>query len=76
MTYGEYYKTQLLRVSVDSISDTATNYSAFEFFTERSKIAQGMEKALDIAVGQSVFVDIKFFQLRSIDLPDQYENAI
>ena len=39
-------------------------------------IAAAMQKALDEAVSKSVHVNIAFFQLRSIDLPDEYENAI
>ena len=63
-------------MSVDSISDTAKEFSALEFFTERTMIAAAMQKALDEAVSKSVHVNIAFFQLRSIDLPDEYENAI
>lgn len=76
MTYGEDYKTQILRVSIDSISDTATLFSALSFFTDKVVVSKHMQENLDKALDHTVFVNVKFFQLRSIDLPDKYELAI
>jgi len=61
---------------VDAISDAATKFSAFEFFTERAKISAQMEESLQETLSKTVYTDVVFFQLRSVDLPDDYEKAI
>ena len=40
--YGDEMKNILLRVAIDSISDTSTIYSSYDFFTKRDKIAHKM----------------------------------
>ena len=69
-------KNILLRMAIDSISDTATTYSSYEFFIKRDEIAQKMQAELDLRLQTDLHCRVVFFQLRSIDLPDDYENAI
>lgn len=77
MRFGEDYKTYLLRTTVDAISDVATRYPSAEFFTKRTPISQAMQEELHKAIsGPAAFMDVVFFQLRSVDLPDRYEDAI
>ena len=42
MTFGDKLKTIVLRMTVDSISDTATEYKAYEFFSKRKEISEKM----------------------------------
>ncbi len=46
-TYGKKYEIQLLRTTVDSISDTSTRYSSYKFFTEKAAIAKDMFESLN-----------------------------
>jgi hypothetical protein len=69
-------KSILLRKAIDSISDTATGYSSYEFFTMRTEISKKMYEDLDDRLINDVFCKVVFFQLFSIDLPNDYEDAI
>lgn len=69
-------KTVLLRVSLDSISDVGTMYRAIDFFTIRKDISNKMKEILNTRLQKDLNVEVVFFQLRSIDLPDPYEQSI
>lgn len=75
-TFGNEMSKILLRVAIDSISDTATNYSSYDFFSMRDQIALRMESDLNTRLRTDLFSEVVFFQLRSIDLPNAYEDAI
>lgn len=75
-TYGDEMKNILLRVAIDSLSDTSTLYSSYDFFIMRDKIGQRMAADLDARLRSDLFSRVTFFQLRSIDLPNDYEDAI
>jgi len=76
MRFGTDYKTYLLRETIDAISDVATRYPSVQFFTDRFPISQAMQVELAAALKTKAFMDVVFFQLRSVDLPDRYEDAI
>jgi regulator of protease activity HflC (stomatin/prohibitin superfamily) len=76
MKFGTDYKTFLLRTAIDAISDVATRYPSVEFFTKRMPISLDMQKELEFSFNEQAYMNIKFFQLRSVDLPDKYEDAI
>lgn len=69
-------KNILLRVAIDSISDTSTLYTSYDFFTTRESIGQKMKEDLNTRLTNDLYSEVVFFQLRSIDLPNDYENAI
>ena len=48
MKFGDDFTTVLLRVSIDAVSDVATRYTSFEFFTRRNTISQALKEELDI----------------------------
>lgn len=75
-TYGDEMQNILLRMAIDSISDTSTLYSSYDFFTQREKIAKRMETDLNNRMQSDIHCNVTFFQLRSIDLPNDYEDAI
>jgi regulator of protease activity HflC (stomatin/prohibitin superfamily) len=60
---------------MDSLTDLTTKYSAYSFFMDRGKIGYEMQESLNKALAQ-VHVIVEFFQLRSVDLPDPFEDAI
>lgn len=69
-------KTVLLRIALDSISDVGTMYRAIDFFTIRKDISAKMKEILDLRLQRDLNIEVVFFQLRSIDLPDAYEQSI
>lgn len=69
-------KNILLRMAIDSISDTSTNFTSYDFFIMRTSISQKMQEDLDYRLRTDLHSKVQFFQLRSIDLPNDYEDAI
>lgn len=74
--YGDELQTILLRIAIDSISDVGTQYTAYDFFSKRKEISQSMSFQLNSRLQKDVYVEVVFFQLKSVNLPDDYENAI
>lgn len=75
-TFGDNMQTVLLRIALDSISDVGTTFKAIDFFTNRTSISADMKKTLDARLQRDLHAEVVFFQLRSIDLPDPYEQSI
>ena len=46
-TYGNSLETILLRMAIDAISEVSTEFTAFQFFSERKKISSAMKQSLD-----------------------------
>ena len=59
--YGEEMKNILLRMAIDSISDTATGFSSYDFFTMRTNISRKMQDDLDMRLQQDVHCKVVFF---------------
>lgn len=56
-------KSILLRVAIDSISDTSTIYTSYDFFTKRDTIAEKMKVDLGSRLGTDLYSELVFFQL-------------
>ena len=65
-----------MNIAVDILTDVATQYVASQFFSNRSMIQQKMNEKLNTTFTNNCFSSIDYFQLRSVDLPNEYENAI
>ena len=59
--YGDEMKSILLRMAIDSISDTATGFSSYDFFTMRTNISRKMQDDLDMRLQQDVHCKVVFF---------------
>lgn len=73
--YGIFYETTLLKIARGVIRDVAGEYDALEFFYNRSTISAAMVYALQ-AKESVLYIQVGEFQLRNIDLPDSFEDAI
>jgi len=69
------YSDAILRIARGVIRDVSSKYDALEFFYNRSQIDSEIKQAL-IDKEDVMFVEIGEFQLREINLPDSFENAI
>lgn len=81
MNFALDYPYIIQNVAVDVLSDLTTNYTAYNFFMDRGRIGTEMQvvsarQALDTTLRRKVSAICEFFQLRSVDLPDDFENAI
>jgi hypothetical protein len=77
--YKDYelsYKRIIMSVALDTLTDGATDYTAYDFFMNRAKIGTDMQFQLNIFLSERAYATVEFFQLRSVDLPDGFEDAI
>ncbi len=73
--YGLDYSDYFLKIARGVIRDTTSKYDALDFFYNRSIIDTEMKQSL-IDKQKVMLVEIGEFQLRDIDLPDSFEDAI
>lgn len=73
--YPDYHHT-FVRLAVDRLTETATKFSATEFFTQRTLIGKEMEALLVKDFEDQLFSHIFSFQLRSVGLPPEFEDSI
>lgn len=71
----DFHRTYV-RMSIDRLTEIATEYTANEFFVERTKIGKAMEIALRKDFEAKLYATIFSFQLRSVALPQDFESAI
>ncbi len=72
----EPYKRVFSYVARDILTDVSTEYNAFEFFSNRTNIGDRMWRELRRVYERDYFATVVFFQLKDVDLPDQFEHAI
>ena len=73
---GSRYKIVYRQIAQDILTELATHYTAYDFFMNRLKIGSQMEKVLNEEYQSRCSASVEFFQLRSVDLPDDFEEAI
>jgi regulator of protease activity HflC (stomatin/prohibitin superfamily) len=76
MHYGEDYKKTMIQVAIDTINKVSNNYTAYGFFLNRTEIGNVMESQMNNVLNSTLYSSIRFFQLKDVDLPDDFENAI
>ena len=59
--YGDEMKKILLRMAVDSISDTSTLYTSYDFFTYRELISSKMKDDLNQRLTTDLYSEVVFF---------------
>lgn len=74
--YGTEYESNIILITIDVINKVSNNYTAYDFFVDRSEISAVMENSLTGRLNADMGIDIKFFQLKTVDLPDSFEDAI
>jgi len=73
---GRNFHDLFIRVAIDRLTEIATEYTANEFFVDRTRIGRAMEKLLTEDFESRLYATIFSFQLRSVGLPDEFEKAI
>jgi len=76
MTYNVGYHDIFVRMATDVLTTAATMYTATDFFQNRELIGQQMGKQLTDHFHDHAFVDVPFFQLRTVNLPHPFEESI
>jgi regulator of protease activity HflC (stomatin/prohibitin superfamily) len=63
-------------IAVDILTEEATKYTAYNFFMDRGRIKDDFQRTLNDAFNKTCYANIQFLQLRSVDLPAPFEQAI
>lgn len=76
--FGDFYVTHniFVRVAIDRLTESATTFTATEFFNERTEIGKDMEAQLAQDFKDRLYSKIFSFQLRAVGLPQPFEEAI
>ena len=63
-------------MAIDILTEEATKYTAYEFFWDRGRIKDDFQRNLDRQFSSICQANIQFLQLRSVDLPNLFEDSI
>lgn len=63
-------------MAIDILTEEATKYTAYDFFMNRGKIKDDFQDNLNKQFSEICYANIQFLQLRSVDLPNQFEDSI
>lgn len=74
--FGKDYIMVLQSIAVDVLTDEATKYTAYDFFMDRGRIKDDFQVSLDKKFNEICSSSIQFLQLRSVDLPNLFEESI
>jgi regulator of protease activity HflC (stomatin/prohibitin superfamily) len=75
MDYGQAYRSTFAKISQDVLTDCTTRFTAFEFFSSRGNISHFMEAQLKAKL-TPLGITVDALQLKDVDLPAEFENAI
>lgn len=75
-TFGENYEDMLVRMAIEQLTTATTKHPAHFFFTNRTTVGVEMHKEMSNQFEKHAFAEVPFFQLRTVHLPVNFENAI
>jgi len=75
-TLGQSYEQTLVRMAIEQLTTAATMHNAHYFFSNRTTISAEMHRMLDNHFQKHAFAEVPFFQLRTVHLPPEFEEAI
>jgi regulator of protease activity HflC (stomatin/prohibitin superfamily) len=74
-TFALAYEDRFIGQARTTLRDVASYYNAIDFFTNRTIIGTDMQFILETDLNE-MFADVIYFQMREIDLPDEFEDAL
>lgn len=72
---GDYLEVYRL-MAIHIITEQATKFTAYQFFNEKQKIAEGMRKALDEYFQKHLYATVESLQINEDDLPQAFTDTI
>jgi len=76
MDYKEDYHRVLFNVASHIIANTASNYTAYNFFNDKQSIALAMQQSLQVYVSTHLHLNVESLQIILVELPTAFEDAI
>lgn len=75
-TLGVQYERTLVRMAIEQLTTAATTHNAHNFFNNRTVIGEEMHSLLEAHFKRHAYAEVPFFQLRTVHLPTNFEEAI
>ena len=72
--YGTAYKSYIQAVARSALREVVGNYNAETLYANRSAVNNAMSNALYVSINS--IVEVGEFQLRSVQFPQSFENAV
>merc|ERR1712217_303610 len=72
---GDYLKVYKL-YGIHLITEISTNYTAYQFFNEKEKIAHEMRKVMDEYFQERLFATVVSLQINEDVLPEEFTNSV
>eukprot|EP00439_Symbiodinium_sp_Y106_P013578 s2913_g1.t4 len=72
----DHYETTFTRMAMEQLSTATTHHNAHFFFRNRTYVSREMHRKLDEHFRKHALSEVPFFQLRTVHLPDDFEDAI
>jgi len=76
MNYKYNYPRILFHVASNIIANTASNYSAYNFFNDKATIGVAMHRNLNDYTTLNLFLTIRNVQIMLVELPKSFQDAI
>jgi len=76
MAYGDNWNEIFESVGQNVLQEVASEFTAYEFFSNQTQIGNDMREALDDAFSAELYSTVSQFQLKQVTLPDAFEDAI
>lgn len=74
--YKMQHNTVLFNVASDIIANTASNYSAYNFFNDKQSIALSLQQQLNQYIRPHLYMNVETLQITVVELPQSFEDAI
>jgi len=75
-TFGDTYEELYKLVGIHFLTEMATQFTAYQFFNEKQKIAQVMKTQLDEYFQKNLFASVDSLQINEDDLPEAFTETI
>lgn len=75
-TFGDDYIATFQRMAIETLTIETTRHAAHDFFHKRTVLSDRMHHELDRRFKTEGFAEVPFFQLRTVALPKEFEDAI
>lgn len=75
-TLGPEWEKTFVRMAIETLTTAATKHTAHFFFTNRTVVGTEMQRALSEQFDKHAFAEIPFLQLRTVQLPPDFDHAI
>lgn len=76
MSYENDWERVAFNVAADTIADTASKFSAYNFFNDKQTIAFQMQKSLNEYFPENLHMTVQSLQILLVELPHEFEEAI